>query len=208
MDRGTATATLQTPTVSARSLGMLSRREMAELGQLPLNVVNKAIEQEVIDVVRGPRREAAIPVSELAALILLQRIGFPLPSDTKRDLRDRLITFLRRRRRKPAELELSPAVRVRVDPDLLGLVEAAENYTRLRNEYIEIDPEVKGGVPVIKGTRLTASAVAARLAGGDTLEDLTEDYPYIEPEAFRAAEIYARAHPRRGRPPRPKPRRP
>jgi len=199
-------ATLQSA-VSARSLGMLSRREVAELGQLPLNAVDKAIEQEVIDVVRGPRREAAIPASELAALILMQRIGLPLPTGTKRDLRDRLITLLQGGRKTPAELELSPAVRVRVDPDLLGLVEQAEEYTRRRNEYIEIDQEVKGGAPVIKGTRLTASAVAARLAGGDTLEDLIEDYPYIEPEAFTAAAIYARAHPRRGRPPRPKPAR-
>ena len=59
---------------------------------------------------------------------------------------------------------------------------------------------------MIRGTRLTARAVLCRLAGGDSISDLAADYPDIDPQAFDAAALYARTHPLRGRPPRPRPR--
>ena len=37
---------------------------------------------------------------------------------------------------------------------------------------IEIDPEHRGGIPVLKGTRLTASQVMAQLASEDRVQDL------------------------------------
>ena len=56
---------------------------------------------------------------------------------------------------------------------------------------------------MIRGTRLTARAVLARLAGGDSISDLAADYPDIDAAAFEAAALYARTHPlaagRRGR---------
>jgi uncharacterized protein (DUF433 family) len=54
-------------------------------------------------------------------------------------------------------------------------------------EWIVSDPEIEGGAPCLRGTRLTVAAVAARLAGSDEVADLMEDYPYIDPRAFLAA---------------------
>jgi uncharacterized protein (DUF433 family) len=69
-----------------------------------------------------------------------------------------------------------------------------ESMTDLWDTYIESDPEVKRGTPVIRGTRLTVSAVRTRIVGGDTINELHEDYPYIERQAFTVANHYAWSH--------------
>jgi uncharacterized protein (DUF433 family) len=63
------------------------------------------------------------------------------------------------------------------------------------DRWIEINPEIQGGTPVIRGTRITVYAVLGRLDGGDPMEDLLDDYPYVTREAFEAAAAYARVHP-------------
>jgi uncharacterized protein (DUF433 family) len=92
---------------------------------------------------------------------------------------------------------------VRWPPDISETVHAAESYARLREQWIETNPAIKGGEPVIRNTRIGVRAVAQRIDSGDTIATLTEDYPQIPPEAFQTAYTYARAHPRRGRPARP-----
>ena len=69
--------------------------------------------------------------------------------------------------------------------------ESADEYS----EFIKIDPEIKGGLPCIAGTRIPVYAVLARVRGGDGLAMLEEEYPYINPRAFRVAVAYAIAHP-------------
>jgi uncharacterized protein (DUF433 family) len=127
----------------------------------------------------------------------------PLPAAVKRRIRRWLAG--ESRRRASSELALSDTIVVRFTPEVAKLVENATGYAKARAKYVDVDPEVKGGEPVIRGTRLTARAVLARLTGGDSIQDLIADYPYIEPAAFDVAAMYARAHPRRGRPPRPRP---
>jgi uncharacterized protein (DUF433 family) len=82
-------------------------------------------------------------------------------------------------------------------------VQAAESYARLREQWIETNPDIKGGEPVIRGTRIGVRGGAQRMDDGDTIEILTEDYPHIPAEAFQTAYTYAKAHPRRGRSVRP-----
>ncbi|WP_158554912.1 DUF433 domain-containing protein [Methylovirgula sp. 4M-Z18] len=59
---------------------------------------------------------------------------------------------------------------------------------------------MQGGRPVIKGTRLTVSAIHGRLSSGDTIETLMDDHPDIPRRAFEAALLYAQTHPQVGRP--------
>ncbi len=100
-------------------------------------------------------------------------------------------------------MHISDALIVRWSPEISETVQAAESYARLREEWIEINPSIKGGEPVIRGTRVGVRAIAQRLDSSDTIETLTEDYPHIPAEAFQTANTYAKAHPRRGRPSRP-----
>jgi uncharacterized protein (DUF433 family) len=85
-----------------------------------------------------------------------------------------------------------------------SIVEAArgvtERYGAAREDYIVADPAIMGGAPVIKGTRIPAHSVLARLEDGDALSDIVAENPDIAPAAFTAALAFAAANPRRGRP--------
>ena len=60
------------------------------------------------------------------------------------------------------------------------------------NDLILSDPEIMGGTPCIRGTRLTVYAVAARVRGGESVAELLDSYPPEFTEAHvRAAIEYA-----------------
>lgn len=61
----------------------------------------------------------------------------------------------------------------------------------MSNDLILEDPEIMGGTPCIKGTRITVYAVAARIQGGDGLDGVLADYPYITAEQVKAAVEFA-----------------
>lgn len=97
-------------------------------------------------------------------------------------------------------LELGPVLTFRLDPKATEAWKRTQTYLEARKVYLASDPEIFGGEPILKGTRITCQALLGRVEGGETLEDLIEDYPDIPKEAFDAALIYARTHPPRGKP--------
>ncbi len=60
-------------------------------------------------------------------------------------------------------------------------------------EYIERNPKVMVGKPVIKGTRITVELILERLGDGWTDDELLAAYPHLKPEHIRAALAYAAA---------------
>jgi uncharacterized protein (DUF433 family) len=65
---------------------------------------------------------------------------------------------------------------------------------------VATDPEIMGGTPVFKGTRIPVDLVADMLAQGATAEEILEGYPTLSKEQIAIAPLYIRAFPRRGRP--------
>ena len=59
------------------------------------------------------------------------------------------------------------------------------------DDLIHSDPEIMGGTPCIKGTRITVYSIAARVNGGEMLADVLADYPYITRAEVEAAIAYA-----------------
>lgn len=55
------------------------------------------------------------------------------------------------------------------------------------------DPQVCGGEPVIKGTRVTLRAVLASLAEGAQFAEILTDFPTLTPEDVRAVIAFAAA---------------
>jgi len=47
-------------------------------------------------------------------------------------------------------------------------------------KYIVSDPDILGGTPVIKGTRVPIGRIVFLLKDGYTLEAIHEDYPHID----------------------------
>lgn len=63
-------------------------------------------------------------------------------------------------------------------------------------DRISVDPARMQGLPCIRGTRITVSAVLGQLAAGQTIEQILEDYPQLAREdvleALRFAAAYTR----------------
>lgn len=57
--------------------------------------------------------------------------------------------------------------------------------------FIERNPEVLTGKPVIKGTRISVELIMRKLAGGYTFEKILEAYPHLNKEQLTAACEYA-----------------
>ena len=60
-------------------------------------------------------------------------------------------------------------------------------------DRVTVDPAQMGGVPCIRGLRVTVSMVLGQLASGRSVDDLLGDYPYLEREDVTAALEYAAA---------------
>jgi len=56
---------------------------------------------------------------------------------------------------------------------------------------ISINPDVCHGKPVIQGTRVQVSTILGALAGGDSIDDILEDYPNITRDDISAALSFA-----------------
>lgn len=55
---------------------------------------------------------------------------------------------------------------------------------------IEINPDIMGDKPVIKGTRVAVEIIVGGMAGGMTIKDVCNEYR-IKPEDVKAALAYA-----------------
>ena len=60
-------------------------------------------------------------------------------------------------------------------------------------ERITVDPNRMRGLPCIRDTRVTVSAVLGQLAAGRSIEDVLDDYPYLERADILAALEFAAA---------------
>ena len=56
---------------------------------------------------------------------------------------------------------------------------------------IIIDPEIQGGKPVIKGTRIPVDLVLGKIAGGVTSEELIREYGLKREDIFAALKYAA-----------------
>jgi uncharacterized protein (DUF433 family) len=60
-------------------------------------------------------------------------------------------------------------------------------------ERIIRDPQICGGEPVFKGTRVTLRTVLASLAAGNTIQEILSGFPSLKPEDIQAAIAFAAA---------------
>jgi uncharacterized protein (DUF433 family) len=101
--------------------------------------------------------------------------------------------------RSAGDLVIGEVVRIDATKALAATRRRLALYDRAR-ELIVKDPGIMGGTPTIRGTRITAQSILGRLEGGDSVESVLEDYPYLDRETVEAAALYAKANPLRGRP--------
>jgi uncharacterized protein (DUF433 family) len=70
---------------------------------------------------------------------------------------------------------------------MLGSMEKRMNHL----DRITFDPQVMGGKPCIRGTRVTVGTIVGLVASGSAIHDILRDYPYLKAEDISAALSYA-----------------
>src|SRR5579872_389570 len=175
--------------------------QAAAITGLPLSAVHKAIDTRLIRP-RSSRSGAAVRrllTKEQLIYLQLEAEGLRLlPVGTRREIADSI-----QRSPKTDVLEVGngtvlfvefKAARRKVESQLKQLAHI--------EEMVVSDPEIMGGTPVFKGTRIPVDLVADMLAQGATAEEILEGYPTLNKEKVSIARLYMRAFPRRGRPSR------
>lgn len=181
----------------------LTIRETAALSGVSRTMVEKAVQSGIISTLSGPARLRGgamryLPIQAVVYFHALRAANLTdLPKRHKRSIWTRVVKL------EPLRLcaiEFTPGTTLDLVRLSAGTLRHAERYRQARDQFIASHPDILGGTPVIDGTRIPVYAVLGRLQDGDTLQDLIDDYPEVPPEAFEAAELYAKAHPLRGRP--------
>lgn len=172
-------------------------QEAAVLAGAKLGAVQKAITDRAIEarVKRGRRyvRENGVYVIAVAT---------SAPSTWRiplREIKDVVFQILRHPDR-PVKLGPQRTWQIDAGPVMRTVGQRMRLYERARNEFVERNPSILGGTPVIKGTRLNVYALAGRLTHGETIDALLNEYPSVTREQLEAALLYAKANPLRGRP--------
>lgn len=182
-----------------RDATILTPNEVAVLADTPKSVVEKAVEQKVLASPRARSKRRFLPLHAVTIAAAAKSLGRRLTVSDKK-LVARELSRLSPAALKTAKIEVAPSVVLHIASLTRRAIERAQRYAAARDAWIETVDGVQGGRPVIKGTRLTVSAIFGRLSSGDTIEDLVADYPDIPHEAFDAAFIYGKTHPQVGRP--------
>jgi uncharacterized protein (DUF433 family) len=189
--------------MASEAFADLTIKEVAHLAGVSKRRIEKDCEEGIV-----PRRKMRLLMhGNLAAHVPARAVAYACAMHSldgvKMEKKSKLKVWKYLRSTKQADfgtLELSPGLTLNLMPLVTECWSKTTGYIEARHEYLVVDPEIFGGEPILKGTRITCQSVLGRIDGGETLDEMEEDYPEISKEAFEAALIYARAHPPRGRP--------
>ena len=56
---------------------------------------------------------------------------------------------------------------------------------------IEVNPQIFGGKPIVRGLRIAVEHILGMLAAGDTPEKILEEYSFLAPEDIQACLLFA-----------------
>jgi len=183
---------------------VLTPNEVAELSGAPKRLVEKAIEERILSPRRtkppGMRRPSRmLPTYAVAYAAAVNNLGLALSLEHKKRLAGIIAlagpTGLRNKRAM-----IEPAVEIDIGQLVGDALDRTEKYRAARDEFIVVDEAIKGGTPVIRGTRMTVYSVLGRIEHGDTIDEILAENPDLTRDALQAAVIYARTHPLVGRP--------
>jgi uncharacterized protein (DUF433 family) len=175
--------------------------QAAALANLPLPAVHKVIERRLIRPrrLRLGRSIQRMLSREQVLYLRLEAEGVRLlPLSARRAIAKKVesspeIDFMVLTEGSALVIEVKP-VRLELDQALKKLKRAAD--------MVVCDPEIMGGAPVYRGTRIPVELIADMLSQGASAEEILDGYPALDRENVELAPFYVQAFPRRGRPAR------
>jgi uncharacterized protein (DUF433 family) len=165
---------------------------------LSVKAVNKALDDReiIVHTVRNRgRRHRYVPYGSVVCLQLHAEGLGQLPKKARKDLYRRIASQPMQSHLKYTEALFVDvgAARIKVRNKLKEILKA--------KKMIVSDPEIMGGSPVFRGTRVPVYLVADMLTQGASIEEILDGYPSLTREMVSMAPAFAKANPRRGRPP-------
>ena len=167
--------------------------EAAVLTGLTLKAVNNAIDKKTIAAVAGEEGGRLLDARALVSLALERRLADRVAPELRRQLFDALASSPR----NTVSLE-GGLVTIDLREPRREVATSLRDLRRARRLVIS-DPDIMGGEPVFRGTRMPVHMIAGLLAQGSTQAELLAGYPRLTAEMIRLAPVYAAAYPRRGR---------
>jgi uncharacterized protein (DUF433 family) len=180
--------------------------EAAVVSGVPVKTVHREIDEGPLK----PKRKTAgskrslfeVDVFYLAVAKGLDTRLVQLTSEGKDQLHDAIVTYCRKR--GPAKRQF-PVFGGGLSLDLKRVLDEVRlrlmRLERARKMVVE-DPEIRGGEPCIRGTRVGVYELARMLEQGTSEDEILAGYPSLKREQLELAKIFAQAYPRKGRPPR------
>ena len=167
--------------------------EAAVLTGLPLKAVNNAIDKKTISAVSGDEGGRLLDARALVSLSIEQRLSDRLATP---ELRRRVYDALADAPRNTVSLE-GGLIRIDLREPRRALAASLRDLRRARRAVVS-DPEILGGDPVFRNTRIPVHLIAELVAQGSKPDELIEGYPRLTAEMIRLAPVYAAAYPLRG----------
>jgi len=175
----------------------LSPTEAAFVTELPRKTVEQAIDRGEVEPVPAEGSGANARGLDEPAVVYLRirsEVGDLLTAKARREM----YRALRTEKPVRSRLELGPIVVSTTE----AVRQVRERMQRLRRARaaVHADPEIRGGEPVVRGTRIPVHMLADLKKAGETRERILEDYPALDAKLLEDALLYASLNPRRGRP--------
>jgi len=168
--------------------------EAARLAGVSSRFIQHEVDERVVPArMRDGRR--SIAGVDLLYLVAVRKLRGALAPRFRRQMRN-AIALSASENRASAELEAFILPLDRLGAEVLAGLEALQ---RVKQELIEVRPELLAGEPVLRGTRISARFIAELVRRGSAVEDLAADYD-ITPEQIEAAVLFDAVTPKVGRP--------
>jgi uncharacterized protein (DUF433 family) len=170
--------------------------EAAVLTRLSIKAVHNAIDKKAIPTFTGKKEGHATRLLDLRALMFLaleRRLADRFVPQARREVFDALA-----KARNTVILE-GGFLKIDLREPRRELATSLRELRRARQLVVN-DPDIMGGEPVFRGTRIPVHLIASLLEQGTPEAELWKSYPRLTPEMVHLAPLYAKAYPPRGRP--------
>jgi uncharacterized protein (DUF433 family) len=167
--------------------------EAAVLTGLTLKAVNNAIDKKTIAAVAGEEGGRLLDARALVSLALERRLADRVAPELRRQVFEALASSPR----NTVSLE-GGLVKIDLREPRREVATSLRDLRRARRLVVS-DPDIMGGEPVFRGTRVPVHMIAGLVAQGSMPAELHASYPRLTAEMIRLAPVYAAAYPRRGR---------
>jgi uncharacterized protein (DUF433 family) len=182
--------------MQTRDAPLFTPTEAAVLTRLSIKAVHNAIDKKAIPTFTGKKEGHATRLLDLRALMSLaleRRLADRFVPQARREVFDALA-----KARNTVTLE-GGFLKIDLREPRRELATSLRELRRARQLVVN-DPDIMGGEPVFRGTRIPVHLIASLLEQGTPEAELCESYPRLTPEMVHVAPLYAMAYPPRGRP--------